>query len=108
MAPFSQTMTAPKCTPLAAVGSGLVAGVIGTVAMTGWQELSSRMRAAGEESAEGGGGQEPQDPWEQASAPAKVARRVIEGLFEGEAPPEWIPALTHGTHWAYGTAWGAA
>jgi hypothetical protein len=91
-------------TPLGAVARGLLAGAAGTAAMTGLQELSSRLWPSG---GGGGDGEPPQDPWEQASAPAKVARRVIEGVFEREAPPEWIPALTHGMHWAYGTGWGA-
>ncbi len=100
-------MSKSNMTPLGAVGRGIVAGVAGTAAMTGWQELSARLQASGGE-AEGadGEGEEPEDPWEQASAPAKVARRMIEGVFQREVPAEWIPILTHGTHWGYGTGWG--
>lgn len=95
-----------KETPLDAVGRGIVAGAAGTAVMTGWQELSARLRSSAGEPQDAGGGQEPEDPWEKASAPAKVARRIIEGVFERDAPPEWIPALTHGMHWAYGIGWG--
>ena len=27
---------------------------------------------------------------------------MIEGVFQREAPPDWIPVLTHGMHWGYG------
>ena len=100
----------PRTTPLGAVARGLAAGVVGTAAMTAAQELSSRLQASG-----GNGDQQqddeqreqPNDPWEQASAPAKVARRILEGVFQREVPPDAIPALTHATHWGYGTGWGA-
>ncbi len=91
--------------PLAAVGRGLLAGVVGTAAMTGWQELSMKIRSDDDDG--GGGGEEPDDPWEQASAPAQVGRRIIEGVFHRDASPELIPLLTQGMHWAYGTGWGA-
>ncbi|MCA1678522.1 MAG: DUF1440 domain-containing protein [Actinobacteria bacterium] len=101
-------------TPLGAVWSGLAAGLVGTAAMTSVQELSARLQAsqASEdpgrvEQGDGDKQQVAQDPWEHASMPAQVARRIIEGVFHGEVSPELIPMLTHGMHWAYGTAWGA-
>lgn len=42
-----------------------------------------------------------------ASAPAKLARRIIEGVFDRHVPPERIGLLTNAMHWAYGTGWGA-
>ena len=99
-------MSSRHPTALGAVARGLLAGAVGTAAMTAWQELSSRLQSPGSEEGDGGG-EPPQDPWEQASAPAQVARRVIEGVFQRDAPPESIPALTHGMHWGYGTGWGA-
>lgn len=96
-------MRKPGRRPLDAVARGLAAGAAGTAAMTAWQELSGRLQ----DGSSGGGDGESQDPWEQAPVPAQVGRRVIEGVFRREAPPEWIPALTHGMHWAYGTGWGA-
>jgi hypothetical protein len=89
-------------TPLAALRRGLLAGVAGTAAMTAWQELSAKLTAADDQEPR----QQPDDPWEQASAPAQVARRIIEGVFKREASPALIPVLTHATHWAYGTTWG--
>lgn len=91
-------------TPMGAVGRGLVAGVAGTAAMTAWQELSARLMSADED---GGEEAEPRDPWEQASAPAKVAKRIGEGVFQREVSSDLIPLLTHVTHWGYGTGWGA-
>lgn len=98
-------------TPLGAAGRGLAAGAIGTAVMTGWQVLSMKLQGSGDEEG-GSGGQQPgeeqhSDPWEQASAPAKVARRILEGVFEQEVPPERIGLLTNVMHWGYGTAWGA-
>ncbi len=94
-----------KLTPLPAVTRGLIAGVIGTAAMTVAQELSARLQSSG---GGGGGGaqEESADPWEQASAPAKVAKRIGEGVFQREVSSDLIPVLTRATHWGYGTGWG--
>lgn len=87
--------------PRGAVARGLAAGVVGTAAMTLWQEALARLKDGG--AAPAGG-----DPWESAPAPAKVARRILAGVFGVEVPAERIGLLTHATHWAYGTSWGAA
>jgi hypothetical protein len=84
-------------TPLGAIGRGLLAGAVGTAAMTAWQALSSR----------GSSGDEPKDPWEEAPAPAKVAKRVAEGVFEREIPADKVGFVTEAMHWGYGTGWGA-
>jgi uncharacterized membrane protein YagU involved in acid resistance len=94
-------------TPLGAVARGVAAGVVGTAAMTAWQELSARLMSSGDESPEGGEQTEPSDPWEQASAPANVAKRIGEGVFQREVSADLIPVLTHAMHWGYGTGWGA-
>ncbi len=96
-------------TPLGAIARGIFAGVVGTGFMTVAQTLPAKLRSPddgsqGEESAEQQG---QQDPWEQASAPAKVAKRISEGVFHHEVGPERIPLLTHGMHWGYGAGWGA-
>jgi hypothetical protein len=97
-------MTASRSlTPLGALARGLAAGVAGTAAMTAWQELSARLQSSGD----GPGQDEPSDPWESASVPAQVGRRIIEGVFQREAPPSWIGPLTQIMHWGYGTGWGA-
>ena len=98
-------------TPLGAVARGLAAGMIGTGVMTTWQELSMKLQGSGPEG--GGGGQDEsdtqqrQDPWEQASAPAKAGRKILEGVFDVKIPPERIGLLTDAMHWGYGISWGA-
>jgi hypothetical protein len=101
-------------TPLGAVGRGLAAGLLGTVAMTGWQLLAAKLQSSGEGANGSSAAAEPingptPDPWEKASVPAQLAKRVIEGVFlVDEVPPSKIPLLTETMHWGYGTAWGAA
>ena len=87
-------------TPLGAIARGLAAGVVGTAVMTAAQELAARARSRAP-------APPPTDPWEAASTPAKVARKVLEGVFDRPVPPERIPFLTNAMHWAYGTGWGA-
>ena len=90
-------------TPLGALGRGLAAGVLATAAMTAYQEFVGKLHSGGEaESSQ----DEQQDPWESAPAPAVVAKRLIEGLFQRKVDPERIPLLTQTMHWGYGTLWG--
>ncbi len=100
-----------ELTPLGAVGRGVVAGLIGTGLMTIAQELSAKLQSSGDDEEQGENStqqdQGEQDPWEQASAPAKVAKRISEGVFEQDVPAERIPLITQGMHWGYGTGWGA-
>jgi hypothetical protein len=95
-------------TPLGAIARGLAAGLVGTGVMTLAQTLPSKLQSS-DSGSKGGNSQDQQskDPWEEASAPAKVAKRVSEGVFHHDLPPERIPLMTHGMHWSYGTGWGA-
>lgn len=95
-----------RTTPLGAVSRGVVAGTAGTAAMTAWQEVSSRLQASGGSSGGGQGGED-ENPWASAPAPARVAKRLIEGVFRREVGPDRIGLLTNVAHWGYGTAWGA-
>jgi uncharacterized membrane protein YagU involved in acid resistance len=90
-------------TPRAAVLCGVCAGVAGTGAMTLWQTISAKLQETEESESE----TPPADPWEQAPAPAKVAKRVSEGVFDKDVSAELIPTLSNVMHWAYGTSWGA-
>jgi len=90
-------------TPLGAVVRGAIAGVVGTALMTGWQTLAAKLQHSSEPGADTA---TPPDPWEQASAPAKVAKRIGEGVFERDVPASLIPLLSNAMHWAYGTGWG--
>lgn len=94
-------------TPLGAIARGMAAGVIGTGAMTVAQELAAKLQSSGDDEQQSEEQQSPQDPWEEASMPAKVGRRISEGVFHQKVPPERIPLLTNAMHWAYGSGWGA-
>lgn len=80
-----------RTSPLAAVGKGLVAGMAGTAAMTGYQLVVAKLRDSG-----------------SSSAPAEVGRRVIEGVFQRSVPEGKNDALNNAMHILYGTSWGPA
>jgi hypothetical protein len=46
--------------------------------------------------------------WESAPAPAKVAKRLIEGLTQRELKADDARLANNATHWATGIGWGAA
>ncbi len=92
-------------TPPEAVVTGLAAGVVGTGFMTVWQVLAAKLKSSSQDGA-AEPQEPPQDPWESASAPAKVAKRISEGVFHTPVSPERIPLLTNAMHWGYGTGWG--
>lgn len=83
-------------TPLGALARGVLAGIAGTAAMTAYQELLA------------GNGSDEEKSWEDAPAPAQVARRILKGVFRQDVSAERIPLLTNAMHWAYGIAWGGA
>jgi hypothetical protein len=93
-------------TPLGAVMVGTLAGIAGTGLMTAWQAAAAKLQSSGRSGSEPDS--EPSDPWEQASAPAQVARRIGEGVFKHPMSPDLIPLLTNAMHWGYGTGWGTA
>ena len=95
-------MLSGHLTPLGALGRGLLAGIAGTAVMTAYQELMAKAN----DSKAGDDAKAP--TWEDAPAPAQVARRILKGLFREDVPAEKIPLLTNVVHWAYGTAWGGA
>jgi hypothetical protein len=104
-------VASPNRTAAGAVGRGLAAGFLGTVAMTGWQLLAAKLQSAGQESESStteSAINKPVDPWQEASVPAQLAKRIIEGVFECPVPPSRIGLLTEVMHWGYGTAWGGA
>jgi hypothetical protein len=93
-------------TPVGAVVRGLVAGAVGTAAMDAL--LFARYRR-------GGGTTRFADwevsaglkAWEDAPAPAQVGKRLVEGLFEVELPPQRVPLVNNLTHWGFGILSGA-
>lgn len=89
-------------TPLHDVALGAGAGVAGALVKDQFQKLVSQ--APGQDGS--GEGQEP-STWEETPAPAKIGRRVIEGVFQREVPFEQHDKVMWATHLGYGAAWGA-
>ena len=46
--------------------------------------------------------------WENAPAPALVAKRLLEGVLKHELSPRYARFLNNATHWGFGLASGAA
>ncbi len=85
---------------------GAVAGVLGTVAMDGLWYARYRRE----------GGREPFvswevtpeiTDWEQAPAPARMGRKLIEGATGRDVPVARAAAVNNVMHWSYGTSWAA-
>ena len=47
------------------------------------------------------------ETWEDATAPAHVGKRLVEGLFEVELPARKAPLVNNLTHWGFGVLSGA-
>ena len=92
-------------TPLRAVVRGLVAGTAGTGAMDALLYARYR-RGHGKEGFERWEFASDVDSWEQAPAQAQVGKRLVEGLFERELPPQRARLVNNITHWAYGILGG--
>jgi hypothetical protein len=92
-------------TPLGAVVRGLVAGAFGTVAMDALWFVRYK-RGGGE----GGFGawefSSGLCSWDQAPAPAQVGKRLVEGFFGREIPPQHAALVNNVTHWVYGILGG--
>lgn len=95
--------------PLRALVLGALAGVIGTAVMTAHQEIAARLQRSDDNAndSESQGQQRQQDPWESAPAPAKVGKKILEGVFDREVSPDKIGLLTNVVHWLTGVSWGA-
>ena len=93
-------------TPLGAVVRGAAAGTVGTVAMD--LLWFSRYRRNGGNSGfvdwEFSAGL---SSWDEAPAPAQFGKRLIQGVFPGELPPERARLVNNIVHWATGVGWGA-
>ena len=93
-------------TPLGAVGRGLAAGAVGTLAMDllwyaryrcggGKQHLFAWEFSSGLSS------------WDEAPVPGQVGKRLFEGLFQTKLPPQRAELVSNITHWANGVLNGA-
>jgi len=87
------------------LGAGVVAGVVGTVAMDVLLYLRYR-RDNGSESLwrwEFAGGVH---TWSEASAPGQLGAKVEHVVLRQEPPDGWARATTNVVHWATGIGWG--
>lgn len=85
---------------------GALAGAFGTFAMDAWLYRGYRhdggnVAFASWESSEG------LVSWENAPAPALVAKRLLEGVVNHEVSPRYARILNNATHWGFGLANGA-
>lgn len=87
-----------------AIGKGVLAGFAGTALMTAYQEAVSRARGR---SATAEQLKEPRT-WAEAPAPAQVAKKVSEGVFNKRVVKRQAPVITNVVHWSYGAALGGA
>jgi hypothetical protein len=92
--------------PAGSIARGVLAGALGTVAMDGLWFWRYRR----------GGGESPfaewevtrdLESWEQAPAPGRMGKKLIEAVSGREVPVERAADLSNVMHWAYGTAWTA-
>jgi hypothetical protein len=85
---------------------GVAASAVGTLAMD--TLLYRRYRRDGGTAAfPGWESSEGVVSWENAPAPALVAKRSLEGVLHHDVPPRYARALNNATHWGFGLATGA-
>ena len=86
---------------------GLAASAVGTLAMDvslyrGYRHGGGEQAFPRWESSEG------VETWESAPAPARAAKRLLDGVLGHELPPRYARLLNNVTHWGFGLANGAA
>ncbi len=76
-------------TPLAAIGQGLLAGVLGNAVFTGYQALQAKLA-----SDDGSASSAPPKDWSEVPAPGQVGQRIAEGVFEQDVPLDKAGTVT--------------
>jgi hypothetical protein len=90
---------------VAATVRGVAASAPGTLAMDA--SLYRRYRHDGGSAAfPGWESSEGLTSWDDAPAPALVAKRLLEGALEHELSPRYLRLLNNATHWGFGLAAG--
>jgi hypothetical protein len=90
----------PRVTPLGVAARGVVAGLVGTLAMDVWMYARYR-REHGTEPFPEWEFSSDVTGWDKAPAPAQVGRRIVEGLFERELPDSRAALANNVMHWGY-------
>jgi hypothetical protein len=93
-------------TPLDSILRGVAASAVGTLAMDAL--LYGRYRRGGGDGAfPGWESSEGLESWENAPAPARVAKRFLEDVLHRDLSPRYARLLNNVTHWGFGLATGA-
>jgi hypothetical protein len=99
-------ITAKNMTPLGAVVRGVTASALGTFAMDSflYRRYKKDGGTRGFRSWESSNGL---DSWDDAPAPAKVGKRLLEVILRRDLSPQHARLLNNVTHWGYGLLAGA-
>jgi hypothetical protein len=93
-------------TPLGAVGHGILAAAIGTVAMDLYWFVQYK-RGGGESALRDWEFSAGLGDWEKASAPAKLGKQLYEGFTQQPLAPRWAALTNNVMHWGYALTWAA-
>ena len=86
---------------LDSITRGVAASAVGTLAMDAW--LYRGYRHDGGDAAFGAWeSSSGTSSWEDAPAPARAAKRVLEAVLKRDVPPRYARALNNAAHWALG------
>ena len=91
---------------LRSITSGVAASAVGTLAMDTWLYRDYR-HDGGETGFAAWESSEGTVSFEDAPAPAKAAKKILEAVLKREVPPRYARALNNLTHWGFGLAAGA-
>jgi hypothetical protein len=93
--------------PLDSVLRGVAAGAVGTLAMDTLLYRRYR-RGGGDDAFAGWESSAGLESWDDAPAPALVAKRFLENVLGHDLPARYARLLNNLTHWGFGIANGAA
>jgi hypothetical protein len=93
-------------TALRSILRGVAASAVGTLAMDTWL-YRDYQRGGDNESFPDWEFSAGLDSWEDAPAPARAAKKVLESVLGHDLSPRYARALNNLTHWGFGLATGA-
>ena len=91
---------------LRSITTGVAASAVGTLAMDTWLYRQYR-HDGGETGFAAWESSEGTVSFQDAPAPAKVAKKILEAVLRRDVPPRYARALNNVTHWGFGLAAGA-
>ena len=93
--------------PIGSIVRGVAASAVGTLTMDSSLYRAYR-RDGGDAAFPDWESSEGVVSWEDAPAPALVAKKLLEAVLTNEVSPRFARSLNNATHWGYGLATGAA